>query len=270
MINWAHWHNEPYLVGGLVFLGWCYALLAGPWSHRTHELPSPGQRACFYSALCVFYLAVGSPLDQIGEQFLFSAHMLQHILLTMLAAPLMLAGLPVGWADAVLASAPLRRCAAIVFHPCVAPVLYAVVVGIWHFPALYDLALRDKLVHVLEHLSFFGVALIFWWPICGPSRLVPPLKPGAHILYWVAMMILSTPLFAYLTFSRDILYPTYEFAPRITHLSAKEDQVLAGAGMKLVGVAVALVASGIAFWRWYQADAAESAGSGPLDSGAGS
>ena len=81
MIDWSHWHNEPYLIGGLVLSGWLWAVLAGPLRRRFAPTGTPFPRAqawAFYSALVVFYLAVGSPLDQIGERFLFSAHMLQH------------------------------------------------------------------------------------------------------------------------------------------------------------------------------------------------
>ena len=80
MIDWTRWHNEPYLVGGLIFFGWLYAILTGPWRSRL----APGtayprrQAILFYSSLVIFYLAVGSPLDQAGERFLLSAHMVQH------------------------------------------------------------------------------------------------------------------------------------------------------------------------------------------------
>eukprot|EP01041_Mallomonas_annulata_P033543 gene33543-biopygen25809 len=97
MIDWSHWHNEPYLVGGLVLLGWLWAVLAGPLRARFAPTGEPFPRAqawSFYTALVVFYLAVGSPLDQIGERFLFSAHMLQHQLLIYPAAIFFLLGLP--------------------------------------------------------------------------------------------------------------------------------------------------------------------------------
>ena len=112
MIDWRHWHNEPYLVGGLVFLGWLWAVLAGPLRLRlaafSNQLsaissqpstppPFPRKEAWyFYTSLTIFYLAVGSPLDQIGERFLFSAHMFQHQLLIYPAAMFFLLGLASG------------------------------------------------------------------------------------------------------------------------------------------------------------------------------
>src|SRR5688572_15001265 len=96
MIDWTHWHNEPFLIGGLIFLGWLYTILTGPLRPRLAPGVSypQGHALRFYTALIVFYLAVGSPLDQLGERFLLSAHMLQHQLIIYPAALLFLLGLP--------------------------------------------------------------------------------------------------------------------------------------------------------------------------------
>jgi len=256
MIDWAHWHNEPWLVGGLVFLGWLWAMLAGPLRPRL----APGQpfprraAARFYSGLVIFYLAVGSPLDQIGERFLFSAHMLQHQLLIYPAALLFVRGLPAWMIDPVLTRPVLRRPVRFLTHPLVCTIVYTLVISLWHRPELYDWALRDKLVHVSEHLMFFGAALFYWWPVASPSRAFPPLGYGGQMLYLVAVLIAMTPVFAYLTFAEEILYPTYEYAPRLwPAFTAMDDQLLAGVGMKIVGMIVAGIAFGIAFRHWFRA-----------------
>lgn len=256
MIDWRHWHNEPYLIGGLVFLGWLWAVLAGPWRAR---LAPPGtsypraQAVRFYLGLFIFYLAVGSPLDQIGERFLFSAHMLQHQLLVYPAAILFLLGIPHWMIDHALEGPTRRRFLRALVHPLSCTLIYSLVIGVWHAPSLYDWALRDKLVHVLEHLMFFGAGVLYWWPLLSPSRILPRANPGVQMLYLLGVVIAMTPVFAYLTFSQDILYPTYEFAPRIIpDFSAADDQLLAGVMMKLVGMIVALVAFTITFFRWYQ------------------
>src|SRR4051812_15570235 len=110
MIDWRHWHNEPWLVGGLVFLGWAWAVLAGPWRSRLAPgEPFPRRHAVrFYLGLLTFYVAVGSPLDQIGERLLFSAHMAQHQLLIYPAAILFLLGLPPWMIDPWLRPAAVR------------------------------------------------------------------------------------------------------------------------------------------------------------------
>lgn len=257
MIDWRHWHNEPFLVGGLVFLGWLWAILALPLRARlAADEPFPRRHAwCFYSALLVFYLAVGSPLDQIGERYLFSAHMLQHQLLVYPAAVLFLLGLPAWMVDAALNRTGIRRLARFITHPLLAGLIYTLVVSLWHMPVAYDLALQDKVVHIAEHVTFFLAALVYWWPILSPSRILPPVGYGAQMLYILAVVIGMTPVFAYITFSHDILYPTYEFAPRLfANFGADNDQLLAGAGMKLVGIIVAGITFAWSFFRWYQLD----------------
>jgi len=255
MIDWRHWHNEPYLVGGLIFLGWFYAILTGPLRSRFADGAAayPREHALkFYSALVIFYLAVGSPLDQIGERFLFSAHMLQHQLLVYPAAILFLLGLP-GWLVRPVASVSwLRPVLGVLTNPIICGLVYIVVVTGWHLPFLYDWALRDKWVHIIEHVTFFGAALFLWWPVCSPAREFPPTAYAWQMLYFLGITIGMTPVFAYITFSPDILYPTYEFAPRVTTLTPHQDQVLAGTMMKLIGLAVSMGAFAVAFYRWHQ------------------
>lgn len=257
MIDWRHWHNEPYLIGGLVFLGWLWAVLAGPWRARLAPpaTPFPRRHAVqFYLGLIFFYLAVGSPLDQIAERFLFSAHMLQHQLLVYPAAILFLLGIPHWMIDPVLAKPVVRRIARFFTHPLCCALIYSLVIGVWHAPSLYDWALRDKTVHVIEHVMFFAAGVLYWWPLLSPSRVLPPANHGVQMLYLLGVIIAMTPVFAYLTFSQDILYPTYEFAPRLLpDFSAAEDQLLAGVMMKIIGMIVALAAFMIAFYHWYQA-----------------
>ncbi|MBE7539823.1 MAG: cytochrome c oxidase assembly protein [Opitutaceae bacterium] len=255
MIDWRHWHNEPYLIGGLIVLGWLYGLLCGPLRHwMTSDADFPRRKAwAFYSSLVIFYLAVGSPLDQAGERFLLSAHMVQHLLLIYPAAILFLRGIPEWLLAPIARHSAVRRTLAFFFHPITCFVIYVAVLSAWHMPVLYDWALRDKTVHVIEHIMFFGAALFFWWPIASPARELPAIQPGAQILYLIAVTIGMTPLFAYIAFSDQILYPTYEFAPRIiAGFGPEDDQLLAAAIMKLGGMAVTVLVVGIAFYKWYK------------------
>jgi putative membrane protein len=257
MIDWRHWHNEPYLVGGLVFLGWLWAILAGPLRPRmAPDAAFPrGHAWRFYTALFLFYLAVGSPLDQAGERFLLSAHMVQHQILIYPAAILFLLGLPPWMVDAALARPAWRGLVRLLTSPLACGAIYTLVIGVWHMPLLYDAALQNKLIHVAEHVMFFGAALFYWWPLLSPSRAFPPISYGSQMLYVMAVLIAMTPLFAYITFSSDILYPTYEYAPRlVADFSAANDQLLAGVMMKLGGLIVALIALAVSFYRWSQSD----------------
>lgn len=255
MIDWTHWHNEPFLVGGLVLIGWWYALWTGPLRERLAGAGTPFPRAKavkFYSALVFFYLGVGSPLDQIAERYLFSAHMLQHQLIVYPAAVLFLLGLPEWMVRPLTANRRLQLPLRILTNPIVSGFTYVLVISCWHFPFMYDWALQDRVVHITEHFMFFGAALLYWWPVCSPSREFPPTSYAWQMFYFVAVTIGMTPVFAYITFSQDVLYPTYEFAPRITSLSPIQDQVLAGTMMKIIGMAVSMTAFAVSFYRWYQ------------------
>lgn len=256
MLDWTHWHNEPYLVGGLIFLGWLYALATGPFRLRLAPPDTPYSRSHalrFYAALAVFYLAVGSPLDQAGERFLLSAHMVQHQLIVYPAAVLFITGLPDWLLTRLLAAPALRRPGRILTQPVVCALGYTATLSAWHIPALYDWALRNKFVHVVEHVTFFAAALLYWWPLISPSRVFPPLRHPLRMLYVVAVTILMTPLFAYLAFSSEILYPTYEFAPRLfPDFSPAQDQLLGAAIMKLGGMFVSFLTLIWIFYGWYQ------------------
>ena len=151
------------------------------------------------------------------------------------------------------AARPLHGLLWLLTRPLIAGSIFVAVYSVWHLPSLYDWALRDRIVHIAEHLMFFGAALLYWWPLLSPSREFPPISYPGQMLYVVVVAIGMTPVFAFITFSGDILYPTYEFAPRIVaNLTAASDQILAGALMKIVGMAVAMTAFGVSFYRWYQ------------------
>ena len=255
MIDWRHWHNEPYLIGGLVFIGWLYALLAGPLRTRlspSHSYPR-GAACCFYGALLIFYLAVGSPLDQIGERLLFSAHMVQHQLLIYPAALLFLFGLPFWMVDPLLSRPALRPLVRFFVHPLISLLVYILVISLWHMPALYEWALQNKTVHVVEHLMFFGAALLYWWPLCSPSRAFPPAKHAVQMIYVFASVVGMLPVSAYLVFSDNSLYATYEYAPRLFEgFDPADDQLLAGTMMEIVGLIVAMLSFSWSFYCWHR------------------
>ncbi|MDB6170572.1 MAG: rane protein-like protein [Verrucomicrobia bacterium] len=261
MIDWRHWHNEPYLVGGLVLLGWLWALAAGPLRSRFAPGAAFPRREgwYFYSSLVLFYLSVGSPLDQIGERFLFSAHMLQHQLLMYPVPVLLLCGLTPWMVDVPLDRPGLRGILRRVLSPLGCGAIVTLVIGVWHAPQLYEWALQDKVIHVVEHLCFFAASVLFWWPLLSPSRAYPPVGYGSRMLYLFCLEVSMTPLFAYVTFTPDVLYPTYEYAPRlIPGFGPADDQLLAGTMMKIVSMIVSVAAIALCFYFWSKTESARS------------
>ncbi|MGF1483273.1 MAG: cytochrome c oxidase assembly protein [Opitutales bacterium] len=253
-----HWHTEPFLLLSLLGAGWLFVLLMGPFRSRFGGAPAafPWWRvAVFLLAIGGLYLTVGSPLDQLGEDYLFSAHMIQHMLLIYLLPPLFLVALPRWLTDTLLAPPALRWIWQRLTQPVFAGIFFTLCYSLWHIPILYEAALHDKALHILEHVMMFVPALFMWWPILGNSARVPPISYGSRMLYVFVLMILQFPVFGVLCFSGEALYPTYTFAPRIIEgFTALQDQVLGGVIMKVVNMGVSLTILAASFYAWYRED----------------
>jgi putative membrane protein len=144
----------------------------------------------------------------------------------------------------------LKQSIKFLVHPIIAGISFTLVFSLWHIPYLYEWALHDKAVHIIEHLTMLFVSLQMWWCIVGPSQQVPALRYGGQIIFVFLLMVGQTPLFAFLTFSSDVFYPTYAYAPRIIDLSPLQDQVLGGVVMKLANMFVSLAIMSVAFYKW--------------------
>ncbi|MFN7341014.1 MAG: cytochrome c oxidase assembly protein [Opitutia bacterium] len=252
-----HWHTEPLLILTVVGASWLHAMACGPLRGRLAPGSAypVGHAVRFHLGVLAAYLAVGSPLDQLGEAYLFSAHMLQHMLLIYGAAPLVAAGLPPEMIDRWLERSPRALgIARLLVHPLFAAILFTLVFSCWHFPELYEWALRDRLVHVIEHWTIFLPAVLLVWPLVSTSRVLPRLGHGASILYAVALMVADLPLWAALIFGDQPIYDTYRLAPRITGLDPLQDQILGASAMKVFNEAFSLWHMGAAFLLWYRAE----------------
>ena len=253
-----HWHTEPLLLLLIVGVIWGYTLVCGPYRERLApqltRYPVKSSTS-FYFGVFFAYVAVGSPLDQLGESFLFSAHMMQHMLLIYVSAPLILLGLPPELTDSFLLKNPrLTKILRFLVHPLTAGVLFNLSFSTWQFPELYELALRNRTVHVVEHWMMFLPALIMVWPLVSRSKVLPRLGGGGAMLYSFALMIADLPIWAALIFAEHPIYETYLLAPRISWLSASQDMIMGAVIMKAFNEVFALTNMGIAFYAWYQRD----------------
>lgn len=187
---------------------------------------------------------------------LFTAHMAQHLLLVGIAAPALLLADPFAvtlWAlpqrlrfavgRALAPGRPLRRAATVATRMAVTWPLYVMALWLWHLPAPYDAALRSGLLHDLEHIVFFGTALLFWWPVLLPApRLVPAPHPAARIAYLVLGALSSAALGLILSSRTEPLYATYAATAPAWGLSAADDQSWGGILMWSVGSAIDMAA----------------------------
>jgi len=229
-------------LAALVYLrGWVLMRRAG-----VPFLP-PWRTGSFLLGLLSLWIALASPLDTF-DGFVLTAHMLQHMVLMMLAPPLVLLGAPLvplvrglpvfaarEFAGPFLNWQITGRVGKALIHPLLALLLMGVVMFAWHTPRLYELALASSSWHQFEHACFFLVSLIFWWPVIQPWPSRSPWPRWVVVPYLLIADLQNTALSAILVFSDRVIYPSYDRIPRLFGFSALHDQAAAGAIMWVMG-----------------------------------
>jgi len=252
---WSAWNWDPIVVLSLIFGSWAYSAAYREKRRRPGVLHSAlGWRAASFSAgLTALFLALVSPLDALGAA-LFSAHMLQHMLLIAIIPPLLVLGVSPGFFLLSLTSHVRKelvqwwhrsRWLKSVWHgltqPWVAWALNVLIVWVWHIPWLYQAALENEALHMLEHLSFVGTSLLFWWAIARPKASLKSGDPAILTLFTMALQ--GGLLGALITFATTPWYAIYALRTEPWGLSPLEDQQLAGAIMWIpVGMIYTLAA----------------------------
>jgi putative membrane protein len=208
------------------------------------------QLAAFIGAVVVMLIAFVSPIDALGEDYLFSMHMVQHILIGDIAPLLVLLSL-----SRVIMRPLTRRLMSVeralgpFAHPATGIVVWLTLIYVWHIPAMYDAALNHSAVHALEHACFFAGGIAVWWPLIQPVPMRRRLTGLSVFGYLIAAKISVGLLGIFLTWSHGVAYPYYEHVPRIWGLSAIEDQNLGGAIMMVEQSIVLVIAFAILFVR---------------------
>lgn len=248
----TQWNWQPSVIIGMVLITGGYLYLTGPVRKRYGFEPVSGGKALsFLLGLDIMFLALVSPLDQLGDTYLFSAHMVQHLCLTMVGPPLILIGTPEWFIRPIERNKALFSIARLLTFPAVAFALFNCDFFLWHAPALYDATLVNNNLHILEHLTFIIFGLLNWWPIFSPSPRLPRLPFGGQILYLFLSGMPSVLLGAGLTFAPP-LYAPYIAAPRIWGISAVTDQQLGGLIMWIPVNIMYIAMMSIIFLRWMQ------------------
>ena len=248
----TRWHAHPEVLIGIVALEVAYLLAVGPLRKRwgLADEADPRQTATFTSGVVVLFLALISPIHELSDNYLFSAHMFQHILLTLVAPPLLIMGIPAWLVRPLLRPKWALRLARIGTHPLVAFALFNLVFSLWHMPALYNVSVTNHDAHIAEHIMFIATGLPMWWPIVSRvpelPRLSYPLRMGYLFLLSVAQIIVFAPI----AFSQAPIYQFYMEVPRIWGISPLVDQQIGAVIMKVGGGLLLLTLFVITFFRW--------------------
>jgi putative membrane protein len=228
-----HWLTDPAVLAPLALLAGVYV-----WRFRAARREAGGRGAgplqalAFGAGVAALLAALVSPIDGLGEEYLFSAHMVQHLLLGDIAPLLLLLGLSrVIMRPATRRLQALERALGPFASPVTGLVLWLALVYLWHVPALYDAAVENPLVHALEHGSFFAAGIAVWWPLIQPVPMRRRLTGLWTFGYIGAAKVGLAALGLYLTWSSTVAYDHYERVPRIWGLSPVEDQNVGGAIM---------------------------------------
>ena len=198
--------------------------------------PSRVQRASFVGGLLVMFLSLNGPLHDLSDYYLFSAHMVQHLTLTLIVPALR-----------------VRRVAWIargVTGPRGAFVIFNVVIAAWHIPELYNTAMAYHPLHIVQHLCFLAGATIMWWPLMSPLPELPRLAYPGQMLYCFLMTIPMSIVAIYVALADHVLYPAYSAAPRLWGLSPLADQQLGGLIMWVPGGLFFMIVLSVVFFRW--------------------
>jgi putative membrane protein len=226
------------------------ALVAGYlYLSRGTETPAR-QKAAFIAGAVTLFIALGPPLDDWSDHYLLLAHMVQHLLIMLLAAPLLLAGTPAWLLEPLTRNRVTNAVGYRLTRPVVAYAVANAVLVLWHIPLFYEAALRSEPLHVLEHATLLGTALLAWWPILGPLPQWPRLALPLHSLYFFAMTIPGAMVGAFVTYAEPGLYAPYDTARRIFGIDLATDQQAAGLLMWVVVSAVYLLLITFSFFRW--------------------
>jgi putative membrane protein len=206
--------------------------------------------AAFAASLLILLGSLNGPLHDLSDQYLFSAHMVQHLILTLLFPPLFLYGIPAELARRVIRPGQARALGVRLVRPISAAMIFTVPIVLWHLPPFYEAAMRHHGLHIGQHLVFLATSVVMWWPVLSPLPELPRASYPGQLLYLFLLGIPMSVVGAMITLADTPLYPFYVAAPRVWGLSPLDDQQIGGLIMWVPGGLVFWLAMTVVWFRW--------------------
>jgi putative membrane protein len=249
-----HLHVDVWVIVAVAALAWTLAVRLEHRRRVERAEPEPAvsrrQAICFFSGLAAIFVASDWPVHDLSEGYLYSAHMVQHMLVTLVAAPLLLLGVP-GWLMRRLLPGRVLGAVRWAARPVPNLVQFNAILVLSHWPFWVDATLRNHELHFLAHALLLVSALLMWMVIVSPVEEVPRAQPPMQMLYLFLQTILPTVPASFLTFGSAPLYKFYEEVPRLYGWTALSDQQVAGLIMKLGGGMYLYAIIAVVFFRWF-------------------
>jgi putative membrane protein len=258
MPRW-HPHAEVwFLVAALGFSYWWLLRRIGPKAvHPIERAVTRRQVASFVSGLAVLEIAADYPIHDIAEHYLFSVHMFQHLLLSLVFPPLILCGMPPWMLRYVLKPTGIKI-ARVITRPVVALIIFNTVIAVTHVTEVVNMTTRNEGFHFAMHVLLVSTSFIMWSPVLTPLIELPKLSYPPRMMYLFVQSLLPTVPASFLTFGHTVLYKAYLHTPtRLLGMSALTDQLISGLEMKLLGTAVLWGFIAVYFFRWAKVEERE-------------
>jgi putative membrane protein len=249
-------HPDVWLIVGTIAAAYAIALVRLAPAHAP-EPRRPATRlqiTCFTAGLVTMWIASDWPIHELGERYLYSIHMVQHLTYSLVCAPLLLLGMPAWLTRLSLERSHLLGIVRVLSRFVPAMIVYNVVVIVTHVPAVVSWGLRNGVAHFSLHALLLTSSLIVWMPVVSPLPDVPRLQPPLRMLYLFTQSVLPTIPASFLAYGTHPLYKDYEHFARLWGISVESDQNIAGTIMKTGAGLVLWVVIAIVFFRWFASE----------------
>ena len=247
-----HPHYDVWVVLGPIAIAYAVALKTWGRTSRVADRPAATtkQIVSFYVGLAFLWIGADFPLHELSEDYLFSMHMVQHTLFTLVAPPFLLMGMPKWLLRKLLEPKWLFSAARALTKPFVALVVFNAVIVITHWPVLVNLSVSSEPVHFVLHFVVFSASMMMWFPVIAPLPELGRLSEPAKMVYLFLQSVIPTVPASFLTFASTPIYSAYAEFPRLWGVDVVTDLRLSGLIMKLGGGLLLWISIAILFFRW--------------------